>query len=107
MCGDEHGRRIAELDQQQMRAGNKATLDHVTDGRSLRVFQGATGMVRYLGEYAVDPEDPYYVDRQPQTRGGPMRSVLVFRLRPVDYSSPAQAGTSQLGLATRYRRDRE
>ncbi len=47
-------------------------------------FQGARGEVEYLGEFKVDPDDPKYETDAPETDGGPIRKVIVFRLMPVD-----------------------
>jgi hypothetical protein len=68
---------------QTMDHGNRAILDHVDEGRALRVFEGATGTVTYKGEYTLDPAEPWYTDRAPETGGGPVRDVIVFKLLPV------------------------
>ncbi len=39
---------------QGMMSGNAAILNHARDGRSLRLFMGARGTVRYVGEFEVD-----------------------------------------------------
>jgi hypothetical protein len=44
---------------QQMRAGNAAILNHVRDGRALRVFDGAGGVVTYMDEFERADDDPY------------------------------------------------
>jgi hypothetical protein len=46
--------------------------------------------VRYIGEFEVDGEHPWYRDDAPETNGGPIRQVIVFRLRPND-SATARA----------------
>jgi 5-methylcytosine-specific restriction protein A len=75
---------------QQMKSGNRAIRDHRLDGRSLRVFV-ADGVVAgtketkqqlYLGEFAVDADEPYCVAEGPD-RNGDLRAVFVFRLQPV------------------------
>lgn len=74
---------------QEMTKGNKAILQHRRDGRALRVFV-ADGYVAgssardhvYLGEFEVDEDDPYRVERAPDQRGD-LRDVFVFRLLPV------------------------
>jgi len=74
---------------QEMTKGNKAILEHGADGRQLRVFV-ADGTVAgsgakdhlYLGEFTVDEDDPYRVERAPDQLGE-MRDVFVFRLLPV------------------------
>ncbi|WP_445152128.1 restriction endonuclease [Baekduia sp. Peel2402] len=69
---------------QQLKAGNAALLHHAADGRALRVFDGARGIVRYRGEFVVDATEPYYFADAPETGDGPLRQVIVFRLRPLD-----------------------
>ncbi|MDH4119461.1 MAG: hypothetical protein OEW30_18920 [Acidimicrobiia bacterium] len=68
---------------QQMARGNKAILTHADTSKSLRVFEGSGGEVTYLGEMAVDPVDPWYTARAPETDGGPLRDVIMFRLVPI------------------------
>lgn len=77
-------------DQSLTGAGNGAILDHVASGRALRLFD-AVGVVpgsgtkthQYLGEYRLDPRAPYR--REPHVdRTGATRTVLVFRLLPLD-----------------------
>ena len=67
---------------QQMKSGNAAILMHVADRRALRLFKGAGGSVTYVDEFAIDVDDPFYTTDAPETGGGPVRSVIVFRLRP-------------------------
>jgi hypothetical protein len=67
---------------QRMVSGNKAVRDHVAQGRTLRLFKGVRGEVRYLGEYQLD-DRAYDLRQAPSTGGGPYREVIVFRLRPV------------------------
>ena len=75
---------------QEMKSGNRAIRDHGPEGRSLRVFV-ADGIVpgtketkqqTYLGEFAVDKDEPYFVSEGPDTNGD-LRAVFVFRLAPV------------------------
>lgn len=66
---------------QRLVAGNRTILDHVADGRALRVFKGVRGLVQYLGEFKLDVQ-PYETRRAPASGGGPDRDVIVFRLRP-------------------------
>lgn len=68
---------------QRMEQGNRAILEHVSQGRALRLFEGSSGEVTYVGEFAVDPSAPYHLERAPETGNGPLRDVIVFRLRPV------------------------
>jgi hypothetical protein len=64
--------------------GNKAILRHVTEQRALRVFDGVAKSVVYMGEFALDTSDPWYTTDAPESGGGPVRTVIVFRLRPLD-----------------------
>ncbi|MEU7820163.1 hypothetical protein [Catellatospora sp. NPDC049133] len=77
---------------QQMTSGNLALLDHRRAGRVVRLFvadgvtTGTTKNHRYLGEFEIDPELPYTIERAPGQNNGPMRNVFVFRLLPAgDY----------------------
>lgn len=65
-----------------MRAGNAAIFNHVRDGRALRIFEGARGIVTYVDEFEIDDVEPFYRTDAPETGGGPRREVIVFRLRP-------------------------
>lgn len=79
-----------QVGDQVMKQGNAAILNHSKDGRALRVFQGARGLITYQGEFVVDDDQPWYFADAPATRGGPLRKVIVFRLRPVDRASTQQ-----------------
>lgn len=77
-------------DQRESSRGNQAVINHVHDGRALRVFDAVPTPTRtkggkrqrYLGEFRLDPRDPFRredaVDNDKQ-----LRTVLVFRLLPV------------------------
>ncbi|SDT77260.1 hypothetical protein SAMN05216371_5382 [Streptomyces sp. TLI_053] len=69
---------------QRMISGNASILNHKEEGRALRIFKGARGTVTYLGEFEIAPTDPWYEADAPETNDGPLRKVIVFRLRPVD-----------------------
>jgi hypothetical protein len=69
---------------QRMISGNATILHHKDDGRALRLFQGARGEVEYIGEFEIDPGEPWYETDAPETDGGPVRKVIVFPLVPVD-----------------------
>jgi hypothetical protein len=75
---------------QQMMSGNAAIANHFTDGRALRVFEGARGTVTYVDEFEIDSTEPFYRTDAPETGDGPLREVIVFRLRPknVDPKEP-------------------
>lgn len=67
---------------QQMKAGNAAILDYLAEGRALRIFKGARGIVTYVDEFELDLNEPFYRTDAPETGGGPRREVIVFRLGP-------------------------
>jgi hypothetical protein len=67
---------------QEMRRGNKSIRDHIEDGRELHLFlgQGKGQPVTYVGQFELVD---FYPDDAPETGGGPLRKVIMFRLRPV------------------------
>jgi hypothetical protein len=67
---------------QQMKSGNAAILNHAAEERALRVFEGARGTVTYVDEFELDESEPFYRTDAPETGNGPLREVIVFRLRP-------------------------
>ena len=67
---------------QEMKKGNKAILQHVEDGRSIRLFHGCRGEVEYAGEFEIDHLEPWTTERAVSRSGG-MRNVIVFRLLEV------------------------
>lgn len=73
---------------QRMLSGNRSILDHEAEQRALRLFKGARGEVEYMGEFVLDKERPWYETDAPETGGGPVRKVIVFRFRPADTSAP-------------------
>ncbi len=48
------------------------------------MFKGSGGEVEYIGEFAVDAANPFYPTDAPDTGDGPVRQVLVFRLRAIE-----------------------
>ncbi len=68
---------------QKMTGGNAAILNHAATGRALRVFDGTGGIVTYVDEFALTNDEPWYLTDAPETNGGPVRQVIVFRLRPL------------------------
>ncbi|MDU8996421.1 EVE domain-containing protein [Streptomyces mirabilis] len=60
--------------------GNKAIRDYLRDGRHLRLFIGSRGVVRYVGEWILDPDRPYSWGRAPSTGGGGKRQVIHFHM---------------------------
>ncbi|MGW5678038.1 restriction endonuclease [Streptomyces sp. NPDC003860] len=71
--------------------GNAAIRDHVELGLALRVFEGSRGVVTYVGQFAVDPADPYSYGKAPGTGGGPLREVIRFHLVQVGATAPQSA----------------
>jgi hypothetical protein len=68
---------------QVMARGNKAIRDHAAEGRELHLFlgNGKGKPVTYAGQFEyVD----HYVTDAPEINNGPLRSVFMFRLRPVE-----------------------
>ncbi len=70
--------------------GNSAVLDHAARGRTLHLFiaegkvpGSGTRTHRYIGPFEVDEREPYRT-RQASDEEGASRSVIVFRLRPID-----------------------
>ena len=72
-----------QVGDQRMTQGNRAVLECAESGRALRLFQGSRGEVTYLGEWELDPDEPYREDDGPG-RDGAIRKVIVFKLRPLD-----------------------
>lgn len=77
---------------QRMMRGNRAILEAETRGYVLRVFKGASDEVEYKGRFVLDAEQPWYMDDAPETNGAQLRSVIIFRLRPLD--SPPESPTA-------------
>ena len=65
---------------QVMKRGNKSILNHVEDGRAIRLFWGCRGEVSYGGEFEIDHLEPWTTEVRPGTGGGAPRNVIVFRL---------------------------
>jgi hypothetical protein len=67
-----------QYEDQRMVQGNRAIRDHKEEGRPLHLFDSSSGQATYMGEFEyVD----HYSGDAPETEEGPMRSVIVFRLR--------------------------
>ncbi|MFD8213048.1 hypothetical protein ACFV2U_04785 [Streptomyces sp. NPDC059697] len=69
---------------------NNAILQHVDDGRKLRLFIAAgkvpgsksdAKLQRYLGEFELDTKQPYTI-READDPAGKRRRIIVFRMRP-------------------------
>ncbi len=69
---------------QEMKSGNAAILNHAAAGRTLRLFLGARGRVVYEGEFELAEDRPWYTTDAPETKNGPIRSVIVFRMKPLN-----------------------
>jgi hypothetical protein len=84
-----------------MKSGNAAILNHAIEGRALRLFLGARGQVRYEGEFELAADRPFYATDAPETKNGPVRSVIVFRLKPVDVKPKASVSKlDRVGVET-------
>ena len=68
---------------QQFVQGNRVVLMHRGQGRALHLFRGSGGTVTCLGQFETNTDEPYRMADAPETGGGPIREVIVFRLRPV------------------------
>ncbi len=64
--------------------GRLYRLHHAEENRALRLFMGARGTVTYEGEFELDSDQPYYRTDAPETGDGPLREVILFRMRPKD-----------------------
>ncbi|WP_117211869.1 hypothetical protein [Allorhizocola rhizosphaerae] len=84
---------------QTMTRGNRAIFQHASDGRALRLFEGAKGTVTYVGEFFM--ENLEYVRRQASDEE---RMVFVFHLRRISEPLPAPQAPS---LGTAYREANE
>lgn len=71
-----------QIGDQQIKQGNRALVEHVQTGKSVRLFQGVRGEVTYVGEFQIDQDKPYFTTDAPDVNDE-MREVIVFRLRPV------------------------
>ncbi len=75
-CGD------GQSGDQEFSRRNLQVLNHVQDGRKLRLFSPVAGEVTYLGELRIDSERPYeFADGV--GRDGKARKVIMFRLNRV------------------------
>lgn len=72
-----------QVGDQRMVQGNLAILNHRVDGRALRLFRAVQPQgMQYMGEFELDEKVPFYLTDAPETGNGPVRSVIMFRLRP-------------------------
>jgi hypothetical protein len=70
-----------QIGDQQMVQGNRAIRDHADQGRELHLFEVRGADASYVGQ--LEYVDHYLADA-PESGNGPIRSVIVFRLRPVN-----------------------
>jgi hypothetical protein len=63
---------------QRMAQGNRAIRDHIREDRELHLFDAHAGTATYMSQ--AEYVDHYTADA-PETDGGQIRSVIVFRLR--------------------------
>ena len=84
-----------QVGDQSMVQGNRTIRDHRDEGRDLHLFDVSGGLATYVGEFEY--EGHYQADA-PETGGGPIRKVYVFRLRPRGVVPQAsRAKVDQLG----------
>lgn len=72
-----------QVGDQVMKGGNRAILDHIEQGRALRLFEKDGTSVIYVGEFELPDESYVLIDEAPDVKKEGLRSVFVFRLRPV------------------------
>ncbi|MFJ2866437.1 hypothetical protein [Kitasatospora sp. NPDC087314] len=98
---------------QQFTQSNRALLHHKEDGRRVHVFQdrgtrlrdSAERLYKYIGEFEVAPDNPYYYADEVD-RYGQARRIINFRLRPVGadnapFMDPANVARRQREAAQR------
>ncbi|MFL5818067.1 MAG: restriction endonuclease [Conexibacter sp.] len=77
-----------QVGDQKMVQGNRTVRDHAAEGRDLHVFDVHGREVTYMGPFEyVD----YYTADAPQNGDDEIRSVIVFRLRPLGRVRASQA----------------
>ena len=75
-CGD------GQTGDQKLSRRNLQVLNHIQDGRKLRLFSPVAGKVTYLGELSIDAEKPFEL-ADGIGRDGKPRKVIMFRLHRV------------------------
>lgn len=98
-CGD------GQTGDQQLTRRNLQVLNHVQDGRKLRLFSPVSGKVTYLGELRIDSEQPYeFVDGI--GRDGKPRQVIMFKLnRVLEQNDPSAKTQDARQLGTEFGRE--
>ncbi len=71
-------------DQSLSLRGNGAVLSHRPSSFHIRLFTPASGVVTYVGEFVLDKQNPYVIQKG-LDREGTERKVVIFRLRPVGH----------------------
>jgi hypothetical protein len=61
--------------------GNLAIMDHDRSRRALRLLRVHGSEIEYLGEFELDPEEPYVTREAGQTGTNRLRKAIIFRLR--------------------------
>ncbi|MCX4747474.1 restriction endonuclease [Kitasatospora sp. NBC_01287] len=70
--------------QQLSSQGNKALLHHQKDQRAVHLFLASPDSLHvYHGQFSLASDVPYRFTEAPETNGGPLRTVITFRLEPV------------------------
>jgi MoxR-like ATPase len=69
-------------DQSLSLRGNGAVLSHRPSSFHIRLFTPASGVVTYVGEFVLDKQTPYVIQKG-LDREGTERKVVIFRMRPV------------------------
>lgn len=77
--------------------GNKAILEHVADGRRLRLFEGCRGDVTYIGEFLLDETRPYSRVESSQRGSTEPRQVIRFHLVRAERSGLVQNSDAPVG----------
>ncbi len=75
-CGD------GQTGNQELSRRNLQVLNHVADGRKLRLFSPVSGKVTYLGELRIDDAEPFKMENG-IGRDGNERKVVMFKLHRV------------------------
>lgn len=75
-CGD------GQKGDQFLNNRNGTILNHVKQGRKLRLFSPVSGLVTYLGELTIDSKNPYTL-KEGMGRDGVSRTVVMFTLKRV------------------------
>ncbi|OJF10218.1 hypothetical protein [Couchioplanes caeruleus] len=83
-----------QLEDQVFTRGNLQLRDHEQLGLRPRLFREAgRSRVRYVGEFRVDTDHPWYPE-EASDRLGDLRKVIVFRLLPVNAEEPTSSNVA-------------